>query len=129
MSENVKKLLIKEGYKVRFINEPDGYIRSLGKLPENTEIVEQDSKNVDFVQLFVNDSKELDKFLSSVLKSIKYDGLLWICYPKGSSKVPTDLNRDILWRIMQDYDYDAVALVSINEIWSSMRLRPMDRNK
>src|SRR3712207_8314147 len=39
---------------------------------------------------FVKDSKELEQFIQRAIDAVKYDGLLWICYPKGSSKVKTD---------------------------------------
>ncbi len=40
---------------------------------------------------------------------------LWICYPKGSSKVKTDLTRDAGWLV--------VAIASVDAIWSAVRFR------
>jgi hypothetical protein len=59
-----------------------------------------------------------------VKRSLKSDGLLWICYPKGSSKMKTDLNRDILWGQMEKFGLAGVSLVSVDEVWSDMRFRP-----
>jgi hypothetical protein len=35
-----------------------------------------------------------------VLQVIAHGAILWISYPKGSSGVKTDLNRDELWQAM-----------------------------
>jgi hypothetical protein len=61
------------------------------------------------------------------LPFLKADGIFWVSYPKGRSKVRTDLNRDILWKLMDKYGLAGVALISINEVWSAMRFRPADK--
>jgi len=58
---------------------------------------------------------------------LKKDGLFWICYPKGSSKIKTDLNRDILWAAMGKFGLAGVSLISIDNVWSAMRFRPTDK--
>ena len=44
--------------------------------------------------------------------------------PKQRSKVPTDLNRDILWKIFPNSEWRPVTQISIDEIWSALRFRP-----
>ncbi len=121
-----KKLLIKAKYKVAVINPPQGYIEDLGALPAGARMVDDLDSEVDFVQLFVKDSQELEAFAPTAIRAVRTGGLLWICYPKGSSKVITDLNRDILWAAMGKYKLAGVSLVSIDETWSAMRFRPAD---
>jgi hypothetical protein len=65
--------------------------------------------------------------LPEVFPFLKDDGIFWVSYPKGSSKVKTDLNRDILWTVMEKYALAGVAMISINEVWSAMRFRPADK--
>jgi hypothetical protein len=60
-----------------------------------------------------------------VEKSLKPNGILWITYPKGTSKVKTDLNRDILWKQLKDYGFDAIAIFSVDATWSAMRFKTM----
>jgi hypothetical protein len=48
---------------------------------------------------------------------------LWICYPKGSSKVKTDLTRDAGWEPMFDAGWLVVAIASVDAIWSAVRFR------
>ena len=54
------------------------------------------------------------------------DGLLWLSYPEKSSKVKTDLTRDVLWALVEPAGWRPVTQVSIDEVWSAMRFRPVD---
>ncbi|MFC5649655.1 hypothetical protein ACFPYJ_11085 [Paenibacillus solisilvae] len=58
------------------------------------------------------------------------DALFWITYPKQSSKVKTDINRDRLWAMVQDKSgYRPVSNVAIDEKWSALRFRHQDKVK
>jgi hypothetical protein len=48
---------------------------------------------------------------------------LWICYPKGSSKVKTDLTRDAGWEPMFDAGWIVVSIASVDGTWSAVRFR------
>src|SRR4030042_634743 len=123
----IKKLLLKPGQKAAIFNPPAGYLDGLGPLPEGAELMARPGAPLDFVQLFVKDKAELDNRVPGALRSLKNDGIFWISYPKGSAKIKTDLNRDILWKLMEKYGFDGVAMVSIDETWSAMRFRPKDK--
>jgi len=41
------------------------------------------------------------------LVALASPGMLWIAYPKGSSKTQTDLTRDAGWDAVRDEDYAA----------------------
>jgi hypothetical protein len=79
------------------------------------------------VQLFVKNKEELDASLCTALSAVAFDGLLWICYPKGSSRMETDLNRDILWKLMEPTGWRPVGQVAIDEVWSAVRFRPEEQ--
>jgi len=82
---------------------------------------------LDFIQAFIREKKELPSPVPNIIKALKPDGLLWLSYPKGTSKVKIDLNRDILWAEMARYGLAGVALVSLDDTWSAMRFRPADK--
>ncbi len=122
-----KKLQLKAGQRAVIINAPSGYLEELGPLPEGVELAQQPEGSFDFVQLFVKDMDELQRYLSTALQAVKHDALLWIAYPKGGAKAGTDLNRDILWNAVEPHHYSGVTLVSLNEVWSAMRFRPSEK--
>jgi hypothetical protein len=123
----LKKLRIQPGQHIMFMNPPDGYFEKLGDLPERVQIVEKSAAELDFVQLFVMNIADLEEFAPAAIKSIRHDGLLWICYPKKSSKVETDISRDVGWEIMAENGFRPVTQVSIDETWSALRFRPADQ--
>jgi hypothetical protein len=81
----------------------------------------------DFVQLFVRSIAELEELAPSALKSINFDGLLWFCYPKQSSKIKTDINRDSGWNVVKQAGLRPVTQVAIDDTWSALRFRPVER--
>jgi hypothetical protein len=124
MSESslAAKLLVRPGQSIAVINPPPGYS---GKLPRS-ERMSTPNTNVDLILLFVNNQSELNRLAPPAMRALKHDGLLWIAYPKKSSKVKTDLTRDVGWSVVDKAGYVGVALVSIDEVWSAMRFRPRE---
>jgi hypothetical protein len=45
--------------------------------------------------------------------------------PKGSSKVPTDLSRDVFWEALGYLGLRPVTQVSVDDVWSALRFRPV----
>ncbi|MGN6646029.1 MAG: hypothetical protein ACTHJT_05825 [Cytophaga sp.] len=76
---------------------------------------------------FVNNQKEFVNFLNKNLDNVEFDGVLWFAYPKGTSGIKTDVNRDSLWATGEEYGITSVAAISINDVWSALRFRPVDR--
>jgi hypothetical protein len=119
----LKKLVVKPGYRLIIIDPPEGYLDRIGKLPESTNYIELNTQPADVIQVFV---KTMDEVLPNVevwKKSLMPKGILWITYPKGTSKAKTDLNRDILWERLKNYGLDAVAIFSVDATWSAMRFK------
>jgi hypothetical protein len=121
-----KKLRLQPGQTALPLNAPDGYLDLIGGSPEDVHFITSPASDVDFVHLFARDQSELDAFIEQALQSVKYDGLLWISYPKGSAKVETDLNRDIIWERLKEHGIRPVTQVSLNTTWSAMRFRPTE---
>lgn len=46
---------------------------------------------------------------------LKPKGLLWVSYPKGTSKVKVDINRDSIREYGQSIGLEAVALVALDD--------------
>jgi len=122
-----KKLRIQPGQRVLILNAPEGYRQELGPLPESVEIAEAAEGTFDFVHLFVKNVADLERLGPVALDVLKHDGLLWISYPKKSSKVRTDLSRDAGWDLVTEAGLRPVTQVSVDEVWSALRFRPVER--
>ncbi|UJF31930.1 YdeI/OmpD-associated family protein [Paenibacillus hexagrammi] len=127
-TEIIKKLRLADRSRALILNAPDGYIDNLRLLIEDVPLTkeQQGNEGYDFVQLFVNNIDEWSQWIGSAARAVVRDGLFWICYPKGTSKVKSDLNRDILWQHMSPHHFTGISLVSLDDTWSAMRFRPSD---
>lgn len=122
MEEVLKKLRYKSG-RALIVNAPEGY--DLG-----IETEDKLEGKFEFVQLFVGNAEQVNEFLPKVIPVLNEDALFWITYPKQSSKVKTDINRDTLANQVQNQtEYCAVSNVAVNDTWSALRFRKKDKVK
>ncbi|MEO5942480.1 MAG: hypothetical protein ABIP30_09305 [Ferruginibacter sp.] len=77
--------------------------------------------------IFLNNKKELIHFLSKQLKQVEPDSVLWLAYPKGTSKIKTDINRDSMRETAEEFGITTVTAISIDDTWSALRFRPIDK--
>jgi galactokinase len=121
-----EKLKIKPGYRVMLIDEPLGYRENM-VLPEGVEIITGKGKEVDLAQLFVTDMKGLKDKLPKLKKMMKKSGLIWVTYPKGTSKLAkegnVDINRDSIWKYGDEIGLTGVSMISIDDTWSGFRMK------
>jgi hypothetical protein len=66
----------------------------------------------------------LDALAPKAAKALKPESMLWISFPKGTSKIQTDLTRDKGWEVLRDLDLKWINLISVTEMWSAFSLRP-----
>lgn len=123
MSESAlaKKLKLKSGLKAAVINAPDNYVE---ELRHDTAMSPTLRGKFDWIQIFVQSKAELDGLAPKAAKALKPESILWISFPKGSSKIQTDLTRDKGWESLQALELKWITLVSVNETWSAFALRP-----
>lgn len=113
-----KKLNLKEGMTVRTVDAPKDI--DLGDVPLSK------SPSTEAILVFVADTKALAKHEGALIEVARRDGLAWIAYPKGG-QLGTDLNRDIVWQLLQDKGIRPVRQVSLDEVWSALRFRPAEK--
>jgi len=77
--------------------------------------------------VFINNNKEYLDFLNNGLKNIEPDSVLWFAYPKGTSKIKTDINRDTIRVTGEEFGITTVTAISIDDTWSALRFRPIDK--
>lgn len=118
-----EKLQIKSGRSVIFINKPAAYDKTMGRLPVGVEIADNASKSIDVIQIFADSKKQLEKELPKWKKVVAAKGMIWVTYPKGTSKIETDINRDIIAAYAETIGLEGVAIVAIDEDWSALRLK------
>jgi len=120
-----KRLQIFKARRALVLNAPAEYLALLKEIPDFS-FDQSPTGKYDYAQLFARDLAELDRLVDAALPAIEYDALLWVCYPKGSSGIKTDINRDIIWKHLAGRGIRPVTQLAIDEVWSAMRMRPVE---
>ena len=78
-----------------------------------------------FVQVFVTSAAGLRTTVPLLRSRTVPYPVFWVSYPKQGSGIATDVNRDIIARLVDaETDFRVVGNVAIDSTWSAPRLRP-----
>lgn len=83
-------------------------------------------KKIDFALVFALSQNQLCNILKELFSALHDESKLWIAYPKATSKIVSDLNRDCSWQILSDNNYEAVRQIAIDHVWTAMRFKKVD---
>jgi hypothetical protein len=78
------------------------------------------SRKIDWALIFAVNENQLNTILKDVLPALHVNGKLWIAYPKTTSKIASDLNRDCSWYLLTSNGYEGVAQVALDHVWSAI---------
>ncbi|MGE5123682.1 MAG: hypothetical protein ACM3H7_04135 [Acidobacteriaceae bacterium] len=118
-----EKLYLRPGNRFLLVNPPAGYVARMGELPEGCLLLSEASGQVDVIQAFIANRLELEDELPQLKQFIAPKGMIWITYHKGTSKLKTDINRDTINAYAQSLGMTGVAMISIDDDWSALRLK------
>jgi hypothetical protein len=124
----LRKLKVKPGQRLAAFRAPEGFAASLEPLPEGSTLALDPTgaeAAFDWAIAFVENSAALAELIGPVRRSIKPVSQLWLAYPKGSSKMQTDLTRDKGWEALGEHDLLWVNLISVDATWSAFGMRPL----
>ncbi|MEO5805087.1 DUF3052 family protein [Devosia sp.] len=77
----------------------------------------------DVVLVFLRSRADLRRQLGVLPATLRADVILWIAYPKLTSKLAGDLNRDAIHGLVEQFGLSTVTQIAIDADWSAMRLR------
>ncbi|HEX4178932.1 MAG TPA: hypothetical protein VHY57_10860, partial [Rhizomicrobium sp.] len=80
----------------------------------------------DVVLLFTPDRASFDAGLPGLLRKMQKTAILWVAYPKLTSRLAADLSRDVIHALAPKYHLDTVSQIAIDEDWSALRLKRLD---
>ncbi len=118
----VKKLGIKENFKVRLIYPPANFLDLLGPLPDGVKFLSDHSKLANYIHLFAKDMATFEQFIFQLEKEIERDGLIWVSWYKKASKIPTDLTEHIVRDTALTTSLVDVKKCAVDEKWSGLKL-------
>ncbi len=116
------KLQVRPGQTLRVLNGGDGRLDALTGALGDASLIDAGG---DAVLAFVTSLEEAARLAPEAF-ALGQDALVWLAYPKGGSKVKTDVNRDRLWKALEGSGWRPVRQVAIDATWSALRFCPSD---
>jgi hypothetical protein len=117
-----KKLGIEVNARVYTKNAPLNYIQLLEPLPCGVSFHAKPSESTDVVHVFVDRKPALSKELTELRNKLRGSAVVWISWPKKSSKVPTDVTEDIIREVALPLGFVDVKVCAVSEVWSALKL-------
>lgn len=119
-----RKLGMNRGMSALIIAPPPGYLKLLTTAPDKLTVSSRAYGMYPFVQVFATRLSEIHRFSQRLSKHAAPNALVWISYPKKTSKLASDLSRDVIRKAMSGAGWRAVSIVAIDQVWSALRFRP-----
>jgi len=125
MTPLFKKLNLGGSDTILVLNSPESFEAELTQL-EGVKVLRKATPKLKapFAIGFAATQSECDLVSSTAANATEGDSIVWIAYPKGSSKkYKCDFNRDTGWTVLGDAGFEPVRQVAIDEDWSALRFR------
>jgi hypothetical protein len=118
----LKKLGLKEGFRIWLINPPEGYFQWLDK--DISSQLCPPRILPDWAQLFAGSIREFEAGMRRLEKAYKKNtGMtIWVSWYKKSSGIPTDLTEDIIRGYALRHGLVDIKVCAVNEQWSGLKL-------
>ncbi len=116
-----KKLGIKDGLHVCFVDAPSEVRTELKASLERCTIDQEAGSPIDFAMVFTKSTKMLSKEFKRLTKQLAPAGMLWIGWPKKSSGVPTDLDENKIREIGLAAGLVDVKVCAVTDVWSGLK--------
>ncbi len=112
-----ERLQVRKGRTLAIVNAPAG-------LAEDTGLeATAGASDADVVLSFVTNRAGLEHYLSGIGGATRADSILWVAYPKLTSPLAADVNRNLVHELSPAHGLDTVAQVAVDADWSAMRLK------
>jgi hypothetical protein len=81
------------------------------------------ARRIDFGLVFAINQNQLCNILSDVLPALADNAKMWIAYPKTTSKIVSDLNRDCSWDYLLQHGYEQETQIPLDHMWNAIKFK------
>jgi len=118
----IGKLGIKEGFNILLMHPPAWYAPWLGSETQKINLMKPTSRvKADFIHIFETKMADFETDFLKAKDRLTINGMLWVSWPKKASKLPTDLNENLI----RDYGLKNglvdVKVCAVDEVWSGLK--------
>lgn len=118
----IQKLGLKDGDKAIVVNPPTNY----AKLTDGAAIGQRTAAPAagafDFIHAFVPDAATLERKLHKLEPRLADGGMLWVSWPKKTSKLFVDLTEDGIRKVCLPMGLVDVKVCAVDNDWSGLKL-------
>ena len=118
-----KKLGIKEGHRVYLAGPPKGFEDLLVPMPPDVTVqtTVQGAAKLDVILLFAKSKAMVAQRFAPLVDRMQSDAGLWVCWPKESSGVETDLDDSFVREYGLSTGLVENKVCAVDETWSGLR--------
>jgi hypothetical protein len=115
-----RKLGLPAGAAAYILHPPVGYAV---RLPRATLLSSTSAlaTNLEWLQAFYTDAAGLEKEIAGLAGKLSQDGQLWLCWPKRSSGITSDLSDGIVRRLGLEAGLVDTKVAAIDDTWSGLK--------
>ncbi len=114
------KLGLRPGQRIAVASAPEGFLASLGSLPDGARLAARGPFDLGVV--FVRSARALEAALERAGRRLVPDGALWVAWPKRASGVRTDVTEDVVRAAALACGLVDVKVCAIDGTWSGLKL-------
>ncbi len=116
-----KSLTDKLGVRAHHTVYVDGGPPHTGDLLEGTPYTTRLPRQIDLSLLFVTSRTRLERRLPLLVERTVTDGMVWVCWPKKASRLPTDVDENVVRAVGLRAGTVDVKIAAIDETWSGLK--------
>jgi len=117
----VKKLGIRESAVLYLYRPPENYFDWVLPVPSNVKVKTRLTGPFDFIHIFVKSNEDFQREFARCQKHLGKDGMLWVSWPKKSSKMSSDLDENKIRNYGLEMGLVDVKVCAVSEIWSGLK--------
>jgi len=117
-----KKLGIKENSSIRLINAPENYFDLFTEWPDNVKISDDPRIKKNLIHFFTKEFSEYYSLLPLLKKEIEQNGIIWVSWPKKTSKISSDVSEDLIRNYALETGLVDIKVCAVDEDWSALKL-------
>jgi hypothetical protein len=116
-----RKLGIKPAHRVGLIDAPAELRDWLAPIPTDVTFGKPTATS-DLVHLFALRRAILARHLASLRKTLHDEAVVWVSWPKKTSKVETDVTEDTIRGVALPLGFVDVKVCAVSDVWSGLKL-------
>ena len=85
------------------------------------------TRKIDFALVFAVSQYQLQSILGEVIPALHENANFWVAYPKSTSKIATDLNRNRVcsWECIRTVGFESLHEIALDHVWTAVRFQKM----